>query len=253
MIFFQNTLKNFGKIGKLIIDVMKLKKWLTIFIVISILAVALFILFLVLFLRERKKNNTTIYSSNVKTVKNVQNYFELDQDYILSCFDPEYRFSNSKSFVMQFEIEPNGEGTIASCRINNKGWKFEIDSKRRLVFYSDLEKLESIEIEQMNQKTIYTLIYNGSSLSIKRNDTDIAKGEITQINGIGPLLLGMSLDCVSKCKPTTLLKGKIYDAKFFQNNIVLGTFSFDNRKIVFMDGKDRSFIKREATDFIFDL
>ncbi len=246
---------------------MEKKKWITIMVTVTILSISLFILFVILFIREKRKNE---YKGNMsmnceqlqKRSETPVNYFPVEKDTILVSFNEELIVNNPSSFTFEFDLEPNSEGIIVSNRVAKKGWSFGISPKRRLIFTCNSEKIESIEIEQIDERIVYSLVYDGVNLQIKRNDIEVARGKIKIDRGVGPLLLGMGFECnplqsgkksySSICKSTNLIKAKFYRAKFTIDGMIQGSFLFDSGRSVFTDPNGRIFVKREVNDFIFE-
>lgn len=235
------------------------KKWISILVVITVISTSLFLLFLVLYVRERYRSENVNHGVVGKNMERAAP-FELNGDYVLASFDTDFSLSGAKSFLIQIVMEAKSAGVILSSRIKQKGWSFMIDPRGRLVFHSDSQKMESIDVEPMDQKVLYSLLYDGGMLQISRNNIIVLRGKIDIGPGLGPLFVGMGIKCDEKtgsCSPSSLLRGGIYEAKFVVNGVQLskysGIFHFNPRSISFSDHENRSFVKRDPNDFMFHL
>lgn len=131
------------------------KPFIIIFTMTSVLFFSLFITFLILWLNEKRKKCTL---NRVRPDNKIQP-FKLDGDNILVSFSKSYMLMMPENFVFEFTVEPYTEGVIASNRIGKRGWMLEIDSNRKLVFHSDSKRVESRDIEMLNEKHTYRVIY----------------------------------------------------------------------------------------------
>jgi len=216
---------------------MNRKKWIVILILLSSLFAILFLLFFILYVTK-----TTIppESEDLR-----ESGFELDQNRILVHFDPK---PFSFPIEIRLEMESLSDGAIISSRIKDQGWSLEIDPRRRLVLKSEDDKVESIEIEPTNRRTIYGVKVwknesGGFHISLLRNHSEIAKGMVKVFRNMG-------IACWETiCQPSFFLRGKVYEMRISDSSI----FSFDSRKKkIFSDIKGDTFICRESSDFIFD-
>ena len=156
---------------------MEARKWVAIFVLISIFSTALFLLFFVLWIKERKKCKGLAASPAVDKKSAIG--FEFDGDSVLVNFSEDYRLHAPKSFTIEVDFEPFSEGTIFSHRLGTKGWNLEINNNRRVAFHAGAKKVESFETEAFNERHKYVILYNGGTVRLQRDEEEIAKGDVS--------------------------------------------------------------------------
>lgn len=211
-----------------------------------------------------------------KTIKNVNDDvvfagFKLDGRNVWVNFSEIYQpASPAHVLKYEFHIKPKTTGCIASCRVGQRGWSLSIDEEdNRLAFRFDNKVLKCRESEQLGIARTYAIDYAYESLKLFRDGVEVGRGRFMELQGAGPLLLGMTLKGIRKndnetrkhvvssalqaieYRPADLLRGTVYGCKFQVNGQLLGLFRFKRNSTQEKDERGRAFVLRDAFEFVF--